>query len=91
MLLARYRYDALTRKAPGPAVAAITVVADDDGAREAAATGAERGRVPAAAQQLSRDLANTPPFHLTAIRMADVATAIADDRGLDVAVFDREA
>ncbi len=40
---------------------------------------------------LARDLANTPPAHLTAPRIADVAVAVGADRGLEVEVFDQAA
>ena len=53
--------------------------------------GAEHGRISAAAAALARDLANTPPAHLTATRMAEVAAAIAADRGLEVEIFDADA
>jgi leucyl aminopeptidase len=90
ILLARYRYDVLTRKAPGPHVTAITLVTDSDRAGDVA-DGAERGRVLAGAAHVARDLANAPPVLLTATRMAEVATAIAADRGLAIEVFDRDA
>jgi leucyl aminopeptidase len=90
ILLARYRFDILTQKSPGPHVAAITLVADDDRSEEVG-RGAERGRVLATAANLSRDLANAPPVLLTATRLAEVAEAIAADRGLNIEVLDREA
>ena len=37
---------------------------------------------------LARDLANSPPGHLTATRMADVATEVGKASGLGVEVFD---
>jgi leucyl aminopeptidase len=90
ILLARYRYGALKREAPGTGLTDITLVAG--GSRTAAAErGAERGRVIANAAQLARDLANTPPGHLTATRMADVAIAVAATSGLEIEVFDEPA
>ncbi|MET0579131.1 MAG: leucyl aminopeptidase, partial [Ilumatobacteraceae bacterium] len=53
--------------------------------------GARRGHVIANAAQLARDLANTPPGHLTASRIADVAIAVAAASGLEIEVFDAEA
>ena len=53
--------------------------------------GAERGRVVAGAAQLARDLANTPPGHLTARRMAEIAIEVAASSGLEVDVFDEAA
>jgi leucyl aminopeptidase len=89
VVLARYRYDSLKRM-PGPGLRAVTLVAGP--ARlEAVRRGAERGQVFAAAAELARDLANAPPAYLTATRMAEVATAIAAERGLDIEVFDADA
>jgi leucyl aminopeptidase len=90
MLLARYSYDPLKREAASVPVESIDIVVSQ--ARlDAAAAGAARGRTLAGATMLARDLANTPPAHLTAIRMAEVAAEIAGERGLDVELFDRDA
>jgi len=89
ILLARYRYDALKNEPTGVAVREITLVAPADHA-EAAQAGAERGRTLAAAGALARDLANAPPKHLTAERMAEVAQRVAADRALEIEIFDRE-
>ncbi|GAA2555139.1 leucyl aminopeptidase [Pseudonocardia hydrocarbonoxydans] len=89
VLLARYAYVPL-KSAPGrTAVAAVTVVAP--GAVGPAGAGAETGRILAGATALTRDLANCPPAHLTAARMADVAVQLGGARGLGVEVFDRDA
>jgi leucyl aminopeptidase len=90
VLLARYHYDAFKPEASSTALRALTLVAGAERG-EAVTQGAERGRIIAAAAKLARDLANTPPAYLTATRMAEVATAIAADRGLDIEVFDKEA
>ena len=42
------------------------------------------------AQALARDLANTPPSHLTAARLAELAVEIAASSGLEVEVFDAD-
>ena len=89
VLLARYRYDAL-KQASGPVLAALTLVAAPERV-EAVTQGAERGRIIAAAAQLARDLVNTPPAYLTARRLAEVAAAIAAERGLGIETFDEEA
>jgi leucyl aminopeptidase len=90
ILLARYRYDPLKTAEGDPPVAAITVVTGAD-QQDAGRSGAERGRVLAGAGALSRDLANSPPAHLTATRMADLAAALGAERGFGVEVFDRAA
>jgi leucyl aminopeptidase len=86
VLLARYGYDSLRRTPAGTALTELTVVGD--GAVEA---GAQRGRAMAAATHLARDLANTPHSHLNASSMAEIATSLGADRGLDVEVFDKDA
>jgi leucyl aminopeptidase len=53
--------------------------------------GAERGRLLAGATMLARDLANTPPAHLTAPRFAELAQEVGRDRGIEVEVFDQAA
>ncbi|HYO41967.1 MAG TPA: leucyl aminopeptidase family protein [Candidatus Limnocylindrales bacterium] len=90
VLLARYRYRAF-RDQPGEAVLAhLAIVAD--GARHAAvAVGVAHGRLTAEAAQVARDLANTPPMHLSATRMAEVARVIAAERGLEIEVYDNDA
>jgi leucyl aminopeptidase len=90
MLLARYSYDPLKREAAGVPVESIAIVASKS-QLAAAAAGAARGRTLAGATMLARDLANTPPAHLTAIRMAEVAAEIAGECGLEVEIFDRDA
>ncbi len=90
VLLARYRYGALKRDTPAAGLRELTLVVT--ATRTAAVErGAERGRVVANAAQLARDLANTPPGHLTATRMADVATAVGAAAKLKVEVFDADA
>ena len=90
ILLARYRYGALKKEVPTTGLREITLVAGP-GRATAAERGAARGTATAGAAQLARDLANTPPGHLTASRMADVATAVAAASKLQIEVFDAAA
>ena len=90
VLLARYSYDPLRRQPRGNAVKRLTIVADA-GDKRSLTAGAERGKALAAATQLARDLANTPHSHLNATRLAEVASAVGSERGLDVEVFDKDA
>jgi leucyl aminopeptidase len=90
VILARYRYSALKTEPNGTGLTELVLVAPP-GRAAAVERGAERGRVLAGAAQLARDLANTPPGHLTASRLADVAIAVAATAGLDVEVFDADA
>ncbi len=90
VLLARYRYGVLKKESPLQPVETLTLVAPA-ASSAAASKGARRGQVLAEAAQLARDLANTPPSHLTASRLAQLAVEIASDRGLEVEVFDADA
>ncbi|MSV80326.1 MAG: leucyl aminopeptidase [Actinobacteria bacterium] len=88
-LLAAYRYAGI-KKVPNPTtLTALTLVVGDKRA-VGARTGAERGVITADAATLARDLANTPPAHLTAVDMANTAVAIANSNGLTVEVFNRD-
>ena len=84
ILLARYRFSLHSSDGPAP-LAAVTVITTGGDA------GARRGKVLAAATALARDLANCPPAHLTAVRMAELAVELGAERGLTVEVFDRDA
>jgi leucyl aminopeptidase len=90
VLLSRCSYEALKRERMGAALVDLALVATSERS-EAVTEGAERGRAFAEAARLARDLANSPPSHLTATRMAEVATAVAAEKGLDIEVFDRDA
>ena len=90
LLLSRYRYSALRKEGAGNELGEITLLASAGRAKSVAA-GAARGTVVANAAQLARDLANTPPGHLTARRMADVAREVGASTGLQVEVFDEAA
>ncbi len=90
-LLASYRYDPFktSKKAAAP-LAELQLVTTAE--RSAAMTkGAERGRTLATAAMLGRDLANTPPSLLNAVRAAEIAKTIGGATGLGVEIFDREA
>jgi leucyl aminopeptidase len=89
ILLARYRYEAL-KQASGIALTKVTLVSAPS-RLDGVTKGAKRGRIIAAAAELARDLANTPPSYLTARHMAELATTIARDRGLGIEVFDEKA
>ena len=87
-ILARYRYDAL--KSDPKTVALDTLsLAVSDADRAAAEAGAAHGKILARATTISRDLANTPPRHLSAEKFGEVATRLGPQFGLEVEVFDR--
>jgi leucyl aminopeptidase len=89
ILLARYSYNPLKRARPGTPVRAITLLTEQ-GRRDEVMAGARRGLTMAQATLLARDLANTPPAHLTADRMANVAAVLGSYAGISVEIFDRD-
>jgi len=91
-LLARYRYDALVGDPKTVALERLTLVVDgaDDDVSEAAERGVERGLILARTASLARDLGNTPPRHLNAVKFAEIAQRLGPDYGLEVEVFDRQ-
>jgi leucyl aminopeptidase len=90
ILLARYRYRGF-RDQPGEALLEhVAIVADADRA-DAVRAGVTRGRTAAEAVQVARDLANTPPMHLTAPRFGELARVLGAEAGLRVDVFDNAA
>ncbi len=90
IVLGSYRYLALKRKGTPSALERVVLLGD---ARSAAAraAGAERGAAIAAAVTLGRDLANTPPGHLTARDLAAKAEAEGRAARLDVEVHDEDS
>ncbi|WP_374007011.1 leucyl aminopeptidase [Leifsonia sp. LS-T14] len=89
LLLARYRYRALRAEYTEPVPARVEIAAtgsDGEGLREGAARAAATVRAAAVA----RDLANTPPGHLTAQNLGEVAVDLGAAYGFDVELFDRD-
>jgi leucyl aminopeptidase len=91
VLLARYHYGPLQRRASKEALESLTLLVPAKADIDSATEGVHRGTAYAAATALARDLANTPPSRLTAARMAECAAEIAGGCGLEIEVFDREA
>ncbi len=89
-LLARYRWDALKGDPKTVELTELLLGVASD-ATEAAQAGVARGLVLARTAALARDLANTPPRHLSAVKFAEVVERLAPDFGLTVEVFDRAA
>ncbi len=86
-LLARYQYDALKSDAKTVQLDALTLAAA--GAAAAVEEGARRGLILARTAELARDLGNTPPRHLSAVKFAQVIERLAPEFGLEAEVFDR--
>jgi leucyl aminopeptidase len=88
-LLAAYRFQGLKTEPAPPGLEELTLVVGEH--RTAGAKlGADRGAVTSTAAGLARDLANTPPAHLTARMLADKAVALGAASGLEVEVFNRD-
>ncbi|MET0726475.1 MAG: leucyl aminopeptidase [Leifsonia sp.] len=88
VLLARYAYTALQSAPKAVAVTALEVLVDGASVDEVSA-GLEQGRIAARSANLARDLANTPPSHLTASDLADVAEQLGGEFGFGVESFGR--
>lgn len=86
ILLARYTYTEL-QSTPSDIALVSVDVAVPEGQTEAVARGVHVGETTARATNIARDLANSPPAHLTAPRFGDVATEIGPGYGLEVEVF----
>ena len=87
-ILARYRYDALKSDPKTVALESLSLTVSEAD-RAAAEAGAAHGKILARATTISRDLANTPPRHLSAEKFGEVATRLGPQFGLEVEVFDR--
>jgi len=87
--LAAYRYHGLKTAPPAAGVQELTLVVGER-RTSGAQLGADRGVATAAAANLARDLANSPPAHLTARMIADKAVALAAESGLGVEVFNKD-
>ena len=88
-LLGRYRY---TELKSAPTVTEINrfEVLVDEAPSSAVAEGLPAGAVTARGAAIARDLANTPPGHLTAADFGELALELAADFGLEVDVYDRQ-
>ncbi|MBS1673752.1 MAG: leucyl aminopeptidase [Actinobacteria bacterium] len=87
-LLARYRYTALNGSSTHIPLAALTIqVPGGEGSGSAVADAFLTAR-PAV---VARDLANTPPGHLTAVNMGEIAVDLGARFGFEVELFDKQA
>ena len=83
--LGLYRFDRYKSGAEGHELSTFTIIPDDEGVAEGAATGASL----AAATVLARDLQNEPSNTATPEFLAGRAREIAERHGMDVTVLDR--
>jgi leucyl aminopeptidase len=88
--LARYRYRVLKAEYAEPLLESLELLVE--GADAAAVAEGVRIAGPLVrATLIARDLANTPPGHLTATNMGEIAEQLGNRFGFDVEVFDRQA
>ncbi|TXK18962.1 M17 family metallopeptidase [Homoserinibacter sp. GY 40078] len=89
VVLARYRYRPLKTTTAEPPLDAVSITVE--GADPAAlAAGVARARATVHAASVARDLANTPPGHLTASDIGRVAVELGARFGFEVELFGRE-
>ena len=89
VLLARYRFESLKSDGDKSPLQSLTLarhppIGGAPSRPASPAAGRRRGRA-----MLARDLANSPPSHLTATRLAALATEVGKATGLGVEVFER--
>ena len=84
VLLARYRYVQLKPHSTHVPLRELAIV----GAGPGADAGVARGRILARAACLARDLANTPPSHLTATDLGGIAVELGAEAGVAVETWD---
>lgn len=88
VLLARYRYTIFSAVTKHVALKSLTLdmqgIGEDAHGISAAVTSAR-------ATIVARDLANTPPGHLTATDMGEIAVELGERFGFDVELFDKQA
>ena len=89
MALALHRWHDLKADKGGLAKLTKVVLVSADKTADTKA-GADAGVAIAGAVCLARDLANTPPSHLTATQMADKAVEVARQTGLRATVYNRD-
>lgn len=85
-LLARYRYTVLNGSSTHVPLDSFTIDVPD-GSTDAVAAALTSAR----AAVVARDLANTPPGHLTAVNMGEIAVELGARFGFDVELFDKQA
>ena len=85
--LSRYAYTALKSKSKHVALSSFEIVTTTDS--EAVESGIAAGLVLARTANIARDLANTPPGHLNAVDLADLAVELAPRFGLEVEIADK--
>ena len=68
----------------------LSIVEQDQGKVAPLAEGAKMGQILAQVAVMARDMVNEPANVMTPTRMAEIATQVADEEGLDIKVLERE-
>ncbi|QWT23968.1 leucyl aminopeptidase [Subtercola sp. PAMC28395] len=89
VLLARYRYVTLKTETKHVPLVSLDIMVAPVVADEIL-SGVHRGEVFARAASIARDLANTPPSHLTATDFGEVAVELGTEYGIGVELFDKQ-
>ncbi|GAA0998039.1 leucyl aminopeptidase [Subtercola frigoramans] len=89
VLLARYRYVTLKTETKHVPLVSLDIMVAPIVADEVL-SGVHRGEVFARAACIARDLANTPPSHLTATDFGEVAGELGAEYGIGVELFDKQ-
>jgi leucyl aminopeptidase len=90
VILASYRYLGLKTDRSGASPIESVLVTTGSARLDGVGSGVARGTAIARAACLARDLANTPPSHLTARGLAARAAELAAETGLGIEVYDRD-
>ncbi|MFC2068146.1 leucyl aminopeptidase [Chloroflexota bacterium] len=80
----------ITKKADYDEIKKLTIVSKDKVRLPALERSCSIGSILAEATNLARDMVNEPANYMTPNQMAETATAIARDYGLEISVFERE-
>ncbi len=80
----------MTKEAEHGHLEQLTIVAADKTELPALQWGAGKGKVLAEATKLARDMVNEPANYMTPSHMAETATKLAKDYGLEIEILERE-
>ncbi len=89
-ILGLYSFRKHTTNAPNGEIKQLTILDRDTDKLPALAEGVRRGRIVANAASLARDLVNEPSNYMTPANLADAATALAREEGIEITVLERE-
>lgn len=87
--LARYKFEQLLSDPKMVSLESLTLIVEADDQQEAQ-KGVDRGIVLSRTASLARDLANTPPRHLSAAKFGEIAAEEGPKFGLEVEVYGRK-